>query len=265
VDFAGAPAPAAPARRWRRVAAAALVVLAGTALAGALALRGGGVKPDDRGGEGGVSAAAPEVAPLRIKLRVEHVPIRTVGGREVSEKGREVGKDSFAVAFADGVRLEVELAEPAYAYLLTFNADGSEQLLWPVDAEEQPSKGVRPPRRRRLEFPTLAGKLFRLRDDQAGGVQVFAVLASRGPLPAYGEWRKARGPLPWKKQKVEGVWVADARGTYPCGKGSAVDRGTVEDWPGMPPLTPVCRALRAGGVEQVEALAFPVAAKEGGR
>jgi hypothetical protein len=34
--------------------------------------------------------------------------------------------------------------------------------------------------------------------------------------------------------------------------------------PGTPPLAALCRALASGGVEAVEAIAFPVLPKEGG-
>ena len=54
------------------------------------------------------------------------------------------------------------------------------------------------------------------------------------------------------------VWEADAEGTYPMSLGLAADRGNFKKVAGMPPLTELCQSLLGGGVEAVEAIAFPV-------
>src|SRR5205823_2155703 len=109
------------------------------------------------------------------------------------ETGRaeEIGRDRHATRFGDGVSVEVLLSEPAYAYLLAFNPDGSEQRLWPAD------ETIPPQRTAALRFPAQAKDNLLLNDDPAGGVQGFVLVASRQPLPSYRAWRQARGPAAW--------------------------------------------------------------------
>jgi serine/threonine protein kinase len=211
-----------------------------------------------------------EKAELKVRLRVTQVCIAEQDGEKVEVErpgeGGAIGVDSFRARFGDGVRLEADLSAPAYAYLLAFNANGSEQLLLPENDRQRPDDRVGPLRRRHLTFPTRGGKLLYLDDEERGGLQVFAVVASRRPLPPFAAWKKRQGDLGWRKQKPGlRVWVADLKGVYPRSKGVPLKRGTVEDWPGAPPLTRLAQALRVGGVEQVEMLAFPVQAKEAGR
>jgi hypothetical protein len=211
-------------------------------------------------------AGAP--AELEVRLRATHVGIVVKAGEKMeSGIGGEIGTTSFAAVFGDGVRLEAELSSPGYTYLVAFNANGKEQLLWPVnEREEDGDESAVPPRLRQFAFPPRPSGLFYLDDDASGGLQVFAVLASSQPLPSYAEWKRQREALPWRKQPARpGVWIADLKWTYPRTKGRPEDRGTVADRPGMPPLTPLARALQRGGVEQVEMLSFPVNAKEAGR
>jgi hypothetical protein len=47
--------------------------------------------------------------------------------------------------------------------------------------------------------------------------------------------------------------------------GVGADRGKPREALGAPPLAALCRALKVGGVEVVEAFAFPVLPKEDGR
>jgi hypothetical protein len=58
------------------------------------------------------------------------------------------------------------------------------------------------------------------------------------------------------------VWEADAKGTYEVVSGLGADRVSIREAAGMPPLSALCRSLLAGGVEAVEAIAFPVLPKE---
>jgi hypothetical protein len=61
------------------------------------------------------------------------------------------------------------------------------------------------------------------------------------------------------------VWAADRAGTYPLRAG-VVERGVVKKLRGLPPLAGLCRALARGvAADAVEALAFPVRAREDGR
>jgi serine/threonine protein kinase len=205
--------------------------------------------------------------PVRVKsLQVMHYA-RVEGG--VEERG-VLGDKSFEARFDDPVKISVELTAPAYAYLLAFNADGTEQLLWPVGPDRKPDEAVVPPLQERLEYPARPGKHFFLDDDPGGGLQVFVVVVSSEPLPSYAEWKKVRGAAAWQKLPAgQGVWSSDGHGVYPVIKGQVM-RGSEGDLPRRqrdlskaPPLVELCRSLQQGarGVA-VEALAFPVRAKE---
>jgi hypothetical protein len=243
-------------RRWP-IVAAALLLAAGAVTAGVLALGGNRQREE---------TPLAQEEELKVRLSVRHVRIVVDDGEKKEAGEGVIGEESFSANVGDAVRLSVDLSAPAHAYLVAFNADGQEQLLWPTDDKGEPDESAAPLLCRRLAFPAREGKLFYLDDDESGGLQLFVVLASRRPLPPWSEWRSRLGRLPWRKHKPgDRVWLGDLAGTYPRSKGEAEKRGTVGDWPGMPPLLPLARALHRAGVEQVEMLAFPVKSKEVGR
>jgi hypothetical protein len=174
-----------------------------------------------------------------------------------------IGEKSYRTRYGDAVTLGVRLSAPGYCYVLAFNFDGKEELLWPTDEKGKPSESLPPPRTERVRFPA-SGRLHLEEDDAPSGLQAYAVAASRRPLPLYADWRKGRGGVRWERLPAgKTVWEADARGTYALELGLRPDRGKVREVPGTPPLGALCRALTAGGVEAVEAIAFPVLPKEG--
>jgi hypothetical protein len=186
-------------------------------------------------------------------------------GKEEYGDGQPLGEQSSATGHGDVVTLSLELSEPGCFYLIAFNFDGKEQLLWPADGKDKPDAGRKPPRLERLRYPQGGGGLG-LEDSEKGGLQAYVVAASRRLLPAYQVWRQGLGALGWKALPAgKTVWQADPEGTYAWVPGVGLDRGVLKALPGVPPLGALCRRLRAGGVEAVEAVAFPVAAKEGGR
>jgi hypothetical protein len=175
-----------------------------------------------------------------------------------------LGTDVFEVPFGGRVTVDVELSEPGHAYLLDLNAAGKKQLLWPVSSAGKPDETVAPPRQESFRYPArkaAPGKavVFRLDDEPAGGLQAFAVVASRAPLPAYREWRQ-RHRAAWRRLTAEGVWCADRTGTHPVLQGKVELRGREEEVAGMPPLEEVVRSL--GEAEAVTVWAFPVGKKE---
>jgi hypothetical protein len=196
--------------------------------------------------------------PTRIsKFLLHHY--RIVDGK--SEDHGEIGKESFEPNFDDWVKFQVSLSEKGYLYLIAFNPNGEEQLLWPCEdlKEGKPAPNTPPQAVDRLNYPLA----FRLSDEPAGGLQAFAVVASRQPLQAYALWKKSRGPVPWSKRiRSEGVWLADQTGVYRAQRGIGVVRCEVRQLPGAPPLEELVRALQVGGAETVEVWAFPVRAKE---
>jgi hypothetical protein len=257
--------PAGPDQsRWtrRRVLAAGLVglaLLAAGGLAWALWPRAEGEDAPP------VVQRAPPVAPtpeppLRVRsLRVMHHAV-TPDGKKSEPRGA-IGEKSFRTRFGDQVTITVELSSPGYFYLVALNADGKEQLLWPTDDRNEPLVATAPAKRKRLVFPR-GGKQFTLNDERRGGMQAFLVLASRQPLPAYEKWTQA-GRIAWgRREPGAAVWQADDRGVYELGAGQGAVRGSVEPLRGAPPLDELCKALRVGGVEVVEAIAFGVRAQE---
>jgi serine/threonine protein kinase len=203
-----------------------------------------------------------------VTFRVRH--LRIVDGKQTEDHG-EIGKESFEPRFGDLAVVEVELSRQAYLYLVALNTDGKEQLLWPADRRD-PSQGdprAAPDRLQRLTYPPPNPETGRpcgvpLDDNVMGGLQAFAVLVSASPLPAYGDYVKARGAAGWRQWPGgKGVWLGDRKGVYEARRGLGVVRGKAVELPGVPPLMSLARKLEATGVEQAEVLAFPVQAKEG--
>jgi hypothetical protein len=245
--------PAAEVRAARRPLSrrAALIAAAGLGVAGASALGWLGR---------GLWASAPDQAEvplpaLRVRpLKVAHY--ETQADRQIV-RGL-IGQTSFAARHGDAVTLAVELSAPSYFYVIGFNFDGTEQLLWPVDDAGEPSAARRPPRLERLRHPSGDVRLY-LDDKAKGGLQVYVVAASSRPLPPYERWRSVRPGVKWAALAAgETVWQADPAGCYAVLPGAGVDRGGMKPAPGLPPLVALCRALAGGGVEAVEAIAFPV-------
>jgi tRNA A-37 threonylcarbamoyl transferase component Bud32 len=177
----------------------------------------------------------------------------------------EIGERVQEAKFGDQVRIEVTFAEPAFAYLIAFNADGEEQLLWPVGEDLQPNDSVAPPLKADFIHPARKGKVWNLDDDEGGGLQAFTVVASVEPLPSFAAWKKKRGAAKWKKLPPgEGVWDGDPEGVTrrPVGMGRPMVRGKEVDEPNRPPLDELCRSLKVGGVETVTGVAFGVKPKE---
>jgi hypothetical protein len=198
--------------------------------------------------------------PVRIK------PIRVMryetAGDEAVPRGR-IGQKSFATRHGDAVTLTVELSDKAYFYLIAFNFDGQEQLLWPLDKEGRPSEQDAPPARQRLHYPDGTNRLY-LDEKAKSGLQVYVVAASRQPLPSYAVWRARRQGIQWKQLPPgKTVWEADHAGAYAVVPGLGADRGSIREAAGAPPVRPLLERLREGGVQAVEAVAFPVLGKEG--
>jgi hypothetical protein len=260
--LAGGTAPGEETGVWQRPRRPRVwwAVGAGLAAASVLAL---GVWLGRRGpGPGkGAEARPAEVAALRVKS-IEVVQWEVRPGKTVPVG--VLGTDVFEVPFDGRVTVDVELSEPGHAYLLALNADGREQLLWPVNAAGKPDRTVAPPRRQSFRYPArkaARGKafVFRLDDEPEGGLQAFAVVASRRPLPAYEERKKQHGKAAWRRLRAEGVWCADRTGTHPVLGGKVELRGREEEVAGMPPLEEVVKSLGRG--EAVMVWAFPVGKK----
>ncbi len=275
---------ARPARRrhWRWLAAAAAVLVAGPLVWRAVwppprpASEQVNKGPDEAEKKerpprpvvqpGGPKKKEPAPAPLPIVLRVR---LYRDGPKKKALEQGELGKNTFAAKFGDLVRLEVKLSRPAHAYLIGFHPNGEEELLWPTDPKTQ--KGDRqkaPPRVGRFEYPPRQPGdpfYFTLSDEEKGGLQAFAVVASDQPLPPFAQWQAKRGAAAWRKLLPgEGVWEADEEGTFRREAGAGEPRGpVVSRKSGVPPLDELVESLHRAGVARVEVVAFPVGAKGG--
>jgi serine/threonine protein kinase len=186
-------------------------------------------------------------------LRVLSLQIRRFANEADGERPRgELGKDTFRVRLNDRVYVEAELSEPAYAYLIAFN---------PTDKQEDreqlipSSEANRPPEKRDRLTPDS-----RLQLTDGVGLQAFAVVASRQPLPAYAEWRKQRPPLAWRLTSATSgvVWQTDGdgvHGLFEPGFNRAVEE-TLGDKVMVRELARALKAMR--GVEAVSVVGFSV-------
>jgi hypothetical protein len=184
--------------------------------------------------------------PLAIRLRVFRF---SEEGFNLEPLG-ELGETIYRVRLKERVGVEAVLSEPAYTYLIAFNPapkpEARQQLVPRGEAD-------RPPEKR----DELDRRILRLNDGE--GLQAFAVLASRQPLPAYADWQKQH-PVPWERTPATSgvVWRAAAgsvEGFYEDG----FDRATEEAKGDKAVIRELARRLRAiPGVEAVAVMGFAV-------
>jgi hypothetical protein len=191
-----------------------------------------------------------------LSLEVKHFP--TVNGN--SDPPRSLGQNSFVTHCGDRVTVRTRLSRPAYAFLIAFRPDGTDEVCFP-EKENEP-----PPRTDRPRYPSVSfGKNYGL--DEGAGLQVFVLVASSHPLPAYNVWRPQLPASPWKKGNKtppDVVWRADGETDVetltadPAGqraKGKKVE--------GKTPVAELVAWLRkTPGVETVQVLGFAVMPKE---
>jgi serine/threonine protein kinase len=188
------------------------------------------------------------VKPLKARLKVHRL---SFDGFNLQRVG-ELGEATYRARLNDRVTVEVVLSEPAYAYVIAFNptdkTDGREQLVPETEAN-------RPPKKQDHLSPDT-----RLIMNDGEGLQVFAVVASRQPLPSYAEWRERRPPLPWQRTRATSgvVWRDDGEGVYPQVEPGLV-RATEEVESDKAVVGDLARKLKAmPGVEAVDVVGFAV-------
>ncbi len=239
-------------RRRRAWAVAAGLLLAGLLGLGTWYLRGrDGKEPSDVSpppNDPAPAVAGTQRKPLTVRLRV----LRFSPEGDENQLAGEVGKETYRARFDDRVEVEADLSEPAYAYLIAFNPTDKpgegEQLIPRREA------GQAPPRRDHLATTGF------LRLNDGAGLQAFAVVASRQPLPPYAEWRTRRPPLDWgRKRATKGV-VRQSDGEKPVR--SFFDPGAFraeEEENDKEVIDKLARALRGlPGVEAVAVVGFAV-------
>src|SRR5262249_12201010 len=129
-------------------------------------------------------------------LSIVSFKIQLYRGEEAAYHGT-VGVIVPAARLDDDVRIDVKLSRPAYCYLIAFNPNGDEQLVYPPDV------AAAPPRVEFFRYPAVETRFFPLTD--GAGVQAFVLLTSPEPLPAYQEWKARTGSAPWQTAKIRGA------------------------------------------------------------
>jgi serine/threonine protein kinase len=101
------------------------------------------------------------------------------------------------IKFEDEIRIDVQLAEPAYFYVLALNPDGVIQPCYP-EGDTQPVQSAA------IEFPADSTSYFGLTDGR--GQQAFVLLVSSEPLPQWSEWLSKHPKFQWSSNDQGGVW-----------------------------------------------------------
>jgi serine/threonine protein kinase len=203
------PAAAAPSpARKPRFSSGGVALAVGLATAALLLLLAWGLnkpRPPDTS-----LTAAPPTQPVPPADVQPAKPVRVLAldvthfARQVGDPHGRIGRGSFDSRQGDTVEVEARLSRPAYAYLIAFRPDGKEEVCWPDDEDQPPPPAERPcypPPKKTVQYGL----------DEGTGLQVFAVVVSPKPLPAYRRWRRQHGPPPWKPQPAAPgvVWRYD--------------------------------------------------------
>jgi serine/threonine protein kinase len=199
-------------------------------------------------------------------VKIEALSVSQYRGESATPLG-DVSTTAQEIRADDSVRVSVRLNAPGYCYLIAFNADGTEQLCYPEDPDlpavyypenkDAKSMTARPAKGAELQFPR--DQYF---EPEHPGLQVFVLIASAEPLPAYAKWRSQVGKIPWKKMDSYAEpwrWQFDGQdfGRLPSDRGTRVERGAAPK-----ELRELCEFLRTRpDVQAVRALAFPVTKK----
>jgi tRNA A-37 threonylcarbamoyl transferase component Bud32 len=219
------------ARRFAPVLAVAAVLLALLVPAWAFWPRSARPSPDPTGrAVAGQETTEPRGEPkqppqagLRVtRFEISHFPKLDAKHFDPRRVGT-LGQSSFAAREDDEVIVRAELSEPAYAYLIAFRPDGTDELCDPDD------DNVSPPKKQQPLYPPPAKSDERYRLSEGAGLHAFALVVSRKPLPPYGVWKKRIGPMAWAAGlpcEPGVVWRDDGQGLEPLlAVAPAVSRG----------------------------------------
>jgi serine/threonine protein kinase len=190
----------------------------------------------------------PAAAPLRVvSFRVSHHrgdPSQVLGDFGIGS--------CLAARDDDDARVHVELSEPAHCFLIAFDPNGEQELCHPRDPASLPARMAEihyPPDR----VAPARQSYFAL--NNGAGLQAFALLVSREPLPPFPQWQARVGVAPWRHEKADGVWSFDGRRLQLLG----VERSERQRDGPPPAVEQLCRFLqRCPGIDAVQVLAFPV-------
>jgi hypothetical protein len=169
-------------------------------------------------------------------------------------QAHELGEEVFRARLNERAIPAAEFSEPAYAYLIAFNpaekAADLEQLIPKKSGQSPPALNEDRQLNPKLQIPLTDGE----------GLQAFAVVASRRPLPPYAEWRQRQPPLPWKRTPAKSGVVLrnDGKGTYEI-FGTGVRRGPEEPVADVEAIDALAAWLKTSpDVEAVAVMGFAV-------
>ncbi len=200
-----------------------------------------------------LTQATPVAKPLTIRMRLLRIspdddPNPILLG--------ELGKTLFRARFNDRICVEAQLSEPAYAYAIAFNPAPPEK---PQAAEQLIPEDEENTAPRKQEQLTAAETYVRLSDGV--GLQAFAVVASRQPLPPYTAWRRSRPPLTWKRidKAVTGVVLLSDGEHLQALCDPSAPRGTQEKASDRAAIRVLAQQLKKmPGIEAVQVMGFAV-------
>lgn len=239
----------APRRWWGWGLTAAAAVLLLTLPAIALLRKPASAPPP--------TEAAISAEPSVEAINITHFETVNKDGQLFARPLGLLGRDSFGAHLKDQVVIEARLSQPAYAFLIAYRTDGTEELCFP-ESEDEP-----PPRTGRPRYPSGS------RDGQYGltegtGLYIFAVVCAKEPLPSYRDWSRSAASVGWAKHPAtpgvvwfdDGNWVDALSSTNrtrgPRGKGQTVAGRTA-----LVQLTD--RLRKRPGIDAAAAIGFAVA------
>ncbi|HEV3235807.1 MAG TPA: DUF4384 domain-containing protein, partial [Gemmataceae bacterium] len=128
--------------------------------------------------------------PLKIvKFEIKHT--RMVNNEPQTPLTIDALTMNEQVHLGDKLKIEVQLSEPAHAFLIILKPDNRRQVAFPQQVT------IVPPKQDQYHFPENLRVSYTL--DSGVGLETFLFVASRNPLPAFEEWRKDHGAFPWKR------------------------------------------------------------------
>jgi serine/threonine-protein kinase len=251
------PSPVAttqPKRLPRRYGIVALLLLlAGVGGLTAFLSHHFGVAPETTSKE---QQEDPRIAPKQVQVERLIVTLFEASGKPAGV----LGEDVFVAHAGDMVQVKARLSQPAFAFLIAFRPQGGPEVCFP-DGENE-----RPPQTDTPAYPLPPkGDAYGL--DDGTGLEVFALVVSSRPLPAFKEWWARCPKGPWKKEEAPSGVVYRANGedaveVFPEG-GADGPRGKGAKVMGETPMADLAAWLRKlPRVETVQVLGFAVMPKE---
>jgi hypothetical protein len=201
----------------------------------------------------------------KTPARIEEMIVRDHGDESRKLVG-DIAKTTQPIFTDHDLQISMKFNAPAYFYLIAFNPDGTEQLLYPEDPALQVVQYPRDKNAMSMTTPPVQSQELRVPREgkyftpDIDGLQAFVLIASAEPLPPYAEWRSRQDATPWnsnRSYKSDSRWQFDGEEFLELPQ----DRLQVR---GGPPkeFRDLCNFLRGlPNVQAIHAIAFPVTKK----